>query len=77
MIGIAFTGTGKSLVYIIPLIMLALEEESKIPIVSGEGPFGLLMMPSVTIEPCHQIDDHNSMSSQSRHSRRSNLSAKS
>jgi len=46
MIGLAFTGSGKTLVFALPLIMLALEEEKKLPIASGEGPFGLIICPS-------------------------------
>lgn len=46
MIGIAFTGSGKTLVFILPLIMLALQEELRMPLVSGEGPFGLIVCPS-------------------------------
>lgn len=47
MIGIAFTGSGKSLVFILPMIMFCLEEEMKMPIISGEGPFALVVVPSV------------------------------
>ncbi|CAN0422965.1 unnamed protein product, partial [Discosporangium mesarthrocarpum] len=46
MIGIAFTGSGKTVTFSIPLIMLALEEEMKCPIVGGEGPFGIILCPS-------------------------------
>ena len=46
MIGIAFTGSGKTLVFSLPLVMFALEEEKKSPIVRGEGPFGLIICPS-------------------------------
>ncbi|KAH9612674.1 hypothetical protein KSS87_011174 [Heliosperma pusillum] len=46
MIGIAFTGSGKTLVFVLPLIMVALQEEEMMPIVSGEGPFGLIVCPS-------------------------------
>jgi ATP-dependent RNA helicase DDX41 len=46
MIGIAFTGSGKSLVFILPAIMLAIEEEMKLPIVEGEGPFCFIIVPS-------------------------------
>ncbi|KAJ4797689.1 DEAD-box ATP-dependent RNA helicase 35 [Rhynchospora pubera] len=46
MIGIAFTGSGKTLVFVLPLIMVALQEEIMMPIVSGEGPFGLVVCPS-------------------------------
>ena len=46
MIGIAFTGSGKTLVFSLPMIMIALEQERKIPIVKGEGPLGLCINPS-------------------------------
>ncbi|KAM7519410.1 hypothetical protein LguiB_018372 [Lonicera macranthoides] len=46
MIGIAFTGSGKTLVFVLPLIMLALQEELMMPIAPGEGPFGLIVCPS-------------------------------
>jgi len=46
MIGIAFTGSGKTLVFCLPMIMIALEQERKMPIVKGEGPFGLCINPS-------------------------------
>ena len=37
MIGIAFTGSGKTLVFTLPQVMMALEAEKKMPITSGEG----------------------------------------
>ena len=46
MIGIAFTGSGKTLVFSLPMIMIALEQERKMPIVKGEGPLGLCINPS-------------------------------
>ena len=46
MIGIAFTGSGKTLAFCLPLIMLALEEEAKLPFVRGEGPVGVILCPS-------------------------------
>jgi len=46
MIGIAFTGSGKTLVFALPMIMVALEQERKMPIVKGEGPLGLCINPS-------------------------------
>jgi ATP-dependent RNA helicase DDX41 len=46
LIGIAFTGSGKTLVFTLPLVMLALEEEKKMPLEQGEGPFGLIICPS-------------------------------
>ncbi|GJY73560.1 DEAD-box ATP-dependent RNA helicase 35 [Tanacetum coccineum] len=46
MIGIAFTGSGKTLVFVLPLIMMALQEEIMMPIAAGEGPLGLIICPS-------------------------------
>ncbi|KAG6383839.1 hypothetical protein SASPL_156391 [Salvia splendens] len=46
MIGIAFTGSGKTLVFVLPLVMIALQEKMMMPINPGEGPFGLVVCPS-------------------------------
>lgn len=46
MIGIAFTGSGKTLAFCLPIIMFALEEESKLPFIRGEGPVGVILCPS-------------------------------
>jgi ATP-dependent RNA helicase DDX41 len=46
MIGVAFTGSGKTLVFVLPMLMIAVEEELKLPVVQGEGPFGLIICPS-------------------------------
>ncbi|KAI9590809.1 P-loop containing nucleoside triphosphate hydrolase protein [Syncephalis fuscata] len=46
MIGIAFTGSGKTLSFSLPLIMLALECEGKLPLIQGEGPVGVILCPS-------------------------------
>ncbi|XP_013163194.1 PREDICTED: ATP-dependent RNA helicase abstrakt [Papilio xuthus] len=46
MIGIAFTGSGKTLVFILPIIMLCLEQEIKMPFIRNEGPYGLIICPS-------------------------------
>jgi ATP-dependent RNA helicase DDX41 len=46
MIGIAFTGSGKTLAFCLPVIMFALEEESKLPFIRGEGPMGVILCPS-------------------------------
>nr|CAD1844580.1 unnamed protein product [Ananas comosus var. bracteatus] len=46
MIDIAFTGSGKTLVFVLPLIVVALQEELIMPVVPGEGPFGLVVCPS-------------------------------
>ncbi|KAF9374833.1 DEAD-box ATP-dependent RNA helicase 35 [Podila verticillata] len=46
MIGIAFTGSGKTLSFTLPLVMRALEEETKMPLAKGEGPIGMIVCPS-------------------------------
>lgn len=45
-IGIAFTGSGKTLTFTLPMIMFALEEEVNMPLQGGEGPIGLILCPS-------------------------------
>jgi ATP-dependent RNA helicase DDX41 len=45
-IGIAYTGSGKTLVFVLPLIMFALEQETRLPFVANEGPYGLIVCPS-------------------------------
>jgi len=46
LIGIAYTGSGKTLVYVLPIIMFCLEQEARLPFMSGEGPYGLIICPS-------------------------------
>merc|ERR1712071_6704 len=46
MIGIAFTGSGKTLVFVLPIIMFSLEQELAMPFTSKEGPYGLIVCPS-------------------------------
>ncbi|KAI7833265.1 P-loop containing nucleoside triphosphate hydrolase protein [Kickxella alabastrina] len=46
MIGIASTGTGKTLAFSLPLVMRALEAERRLPLMQGEGPVGLIVCPS-------------------------------
>lgn len=46
MIGIAFTGSGKTLAFSLPIIMLAAEEEKRLPFARGEGPVGMIVCPS-------------------------------
>jgi len=46
MIGIAFTGSGKTLVFVLPIIMFCLEQEYKLPFKKDEGPYGLIVCPS-------------------------------
>lgn len=49
MIGIAFTGSGKTLVFTLPIVMFCLEQEKKLPFVNREGPYGLIICPSVSM----------------------------
>eukprot|EP00405_Crypthecodinium_cohnii_P018308 CAMPEP_0206449164 /NCGR_PEP_ID=MMETSP0324_2-20121206/17928_1 /ASSEMBLY_ACC=CAM_ASM_000836 /TAXON_ID=2866 /ORGANISM="Crypthecodinium cohnii, Strain Seligo" /LENGTH=638 /DNA_ID=CAMNT_0053918493 /DNA_START=84 /DNA_END=2000 /DNA_ORIENTATION=+ len=46
MIGIAFTGSGKTLVFSLPMIMKALELDLRSKVQSKEGPFGLIIAPA-------------------------------
>jgi ATP-dependent RNA helicase DDX41 len=46
LIGIAFTGSGKTLTFCLPMIMLALEDEINMPLEAFEGPIGLVLCPS-------------------------------
>eukprot|EP00210_Caulerpa_lentillifera_P008489 g8098.t1 len=46
MIGIAFTGSGKTIVFLLPLMMIALQEEYRMPLGRGEGPIGMVICPS-------------------------------
>jgi len=58
LIGIAYTGSGKTLVYVLPLIMFCLEQEARLPFTSGEGPYGLIVCPSRELakQICEQIE---------------------
>ncbi|KAJ3013854.1 UNVERIFIED_CONTAM: hypothetical protein HDU68_000516 [Siphonaria sp. JEL0065] len=46
MVGIAFTGSGKTLVFTLPLVLFALEQEMRLALLSGEGPIGMIVCPS-------------------------------
>jgi ATP-dependent RNA helicase DDX41 len=46
MIGIAFTGSGKTLCFTLPMIMIAYREHAKMPFQRGEGPACLTLSPS-------------------------------
>lgn len=46
MIGIAFTGSGKTLVFVLPLLMFCIEQETRLPFIPNEGPYGLIICPS-------------------------------
>jgi len=64
LIGIAFTGSGKTLTFGLPLVTVALEEELRMPLAPGEGPVGIILAPSrelvrqtyeVVVEFCDEI----------------------
>ena len=46
MVGIAFTGSGKTLTFCLPAVLAALEEELRMPIRPREGPTGAILAPS-------------------------------
>lgn len=48
LIGIAYTGSGKTLAFSLPLLMFCLEQEISMPFAREEGPFGLIICPSVS-----------------------------
>jgi ATP-dependent RNA helicase DDX41 len=55
MIGIASTGSGKTLTFVLPIIMFVLEQEIALRFKRGEGPYGLIIVPSR--ELAKQISD--------------------
>lgn len=66
MIGIAFTGSGKTLVFALPAIMAAWEMEARMPHLTGGGPASLILSPSrelarqtfdIVTEFCKRIAD--------------------
>eukprot|EP00871_Galdieria_phlegrea_P001851 jgi/Galph1/2667/GphlegSOOS_G1354.1 len=46
LIGIASTGSGKTIVFLLPLLMMVWEAERKLSLKPGEGPLGLIICPS-------------------------------
>ena len=46
MVGIAFTGSGKTMTFSLPMVIAALEEELRMPLMPGEGPVSIVMAPS-------------------------------
>ncbi|CAF3634332.1 unnamed protein product [Rotaria sp. Silwood1] len=46
LIGIAYTGSGKTLVFVLPIVMFCLEQEKTMPFIRNEGPYGLIICPS-------------------------------
>lgn len=58
-IGIAFTGSGKTLTFSLPMIMCALEEEIHMPIRPGQGPIGVILCPSRELaRQTYEVVDH-------------------
>lgn len=47
MIGIASTGSGKTFTFVLPLVMFCMEQELSLRFAHGEGPYGLIIVPSV------------------------------
>ena len=43
---VILTGSGKSLTFVLPMIMAAMMEEHRMPLEGGEGPVGLILCPS-------------------------------
>jgi len=46
MVGIAFTGSGKTLVFVLPAVLWALQEELQQPLRTGDGPVAIMLAPS-------------------------------
>lgn len=46
LIGLAFTGSGKTIVFVLPMIMFSLEAELSLPFKGMEGPHSLVLCPS-------------------------------
>lgn len=45
-IGVAPSGQGKTLVFLLPALLQCIDEEMKLSIIRGEGPFALILLPS-------------------------------
>lgn len=67
MIGISFTGSGKTIVFTLPLLLFAWEKELSTPFSGGRGPFGVILCPSrelarqtfdITTEFCECINSY-------------------
>jgi len=50
LIGIAYTGSGKTLVFVLPLVMFCLEQEKRLPFSRNEGPYGMIIVPAVSVD---------------------------
>ncbi|CAF1122482.1 unnamed protein product [Didymodactylos carnosus] len=47
LIDIAYTGSGNTLVFALPIVMFCCEQELAMPFVKNEGPYGLVVCPSI------------------------------
>lgn len=58
MIGISFTGSGKTVVFTLPMLMLAWDAERRSPFRAGRGPVGIIICPSRELaRQTHDISD--------------------
>eukprot|EP00040_Diaphanoeca_grandis_P026201 m.146492 g.146492 ORF g.146492 m.146492 type:complete len:621 (-) comp30481_c0_seq1:100-1962(-) len=46
MVGVAFTGSGKTLTFTLPAVMFCLDQERKLPFLRNEGPYAVIMAPA-------------------------------
>lgn len=53
MIGIAFTGSGKTVAFSLPLVMWSLQEEARLPLQRNEGPVGIVLAPARELATQH------------------------
>jgi ATP-dependent RNA helicase DDX41 len=77
MIGVAFTGSGKTLVFAMPLLCVAIEQSARLPLIRGEGPLALILAPSRELarQTYNVIEQFSlAMSSSSSHSSSSSTS---
>lgn len=59
LIGIAYTGSGKTLVFVLPIVMFSLEQEKRLPFMRNEGPYGLIVCPSRELaKQIHEVVEH-------------------
>lgn len=46
MVGVSYTGSGKTLTFVIPMVMVSYQEELRLPLRAWEGPIGFVLCPS-------------------------------
>ena len=62
MIGVAFTGSGKTLVFALPMLMMALQEEVRLPLVRGARLTPLVRHAPACASPAGSISHSNTQS---------------